>query len=271
MGRVKKSSVTIPPLFRKEKISGSSIISSSIISTSTSNGSNNRNSNVEPKSIIGRYRKKIGSLIVGEIERIQLSVKSSDVIAVGHEQNKREHHLKAKRSWLQSDSTLQNMECFFLSAMPNSGFSQSIKSMENVLNEDTSNFVKFENILYEELRAYFQYVTNPCDEKMIALSTIAGKDIFGRGNGHMSIAPIVTVVKELHTAAGMSDKCPLTSPELQMWLKDSSSKYEVQKRAPKFDFAEALPLMYEANFGDTNEKCFVQKLRNWICTLVVVS
>ena len=129
MGRVKKSSVTIPPLFRKEKISGSrsSSSSSSIISTSTSNGSNNRNSNVEPKSIIGRYRKKIGSLIVGEIERIQLSVKSSDVIAEGHEQNKREHHLKAKRSWLQSDSTLQNMECFFLSAMPNSGFSQSIR------------------------------------------------------------------------------------------------------------------------------------------------
>ena len=260
MGSVKKNSVTIPPLFGKEKISGS-----------ISSISNNRNSNIEPKSIIGRYRKKFGSLKVGEIERIQLSVRSSDVIAEGHEQNKREHHLKAKRSWLQSDWTLQNMECFFLSAMPNSGFSQSIKSMENVLNEDTSNFVKFENILYEELRAYFQYVTNPCDEKMIALSTIAGKDIFGRGNGHMSIAPIVTVVKELHTAAGMSDKCPLTSPELQMWLKDSSSKYEVQKRAPKFDFAEALPLMYEANFGDTNEKCFVQKLRNWICILVVVS
>ena len=100
MGRVKKSSVTIPPLFGKEKIS------SSISSISNSNGSNNGNSNVEPKSIIGRYRKKYGSLKVGEIERIQLSVKSSDVIAEGHEQNKREHHLKAKRSWLQSNSTL---------------------------------------------------------------------------------------------------------------------------------------------------------------------
>ena len=121
MGSVKKSSVTIPPLFGKEKISGS-----------ISSISNNRNSNIEPKSIIGRYRQKFGSLEVGEIERIQLSVKSSDVIAEGHEQNRREHHLKAKRSWLQSDSTLQNMECFFLSAMPNSGFSQSLKSMENV-------------------------------------------------------------------------------------------------------------------------------------------
>ena len=84
-----------------------------------SNGSNNRNSNVEPKSIIGRYRAKIGSLNVGEIVTIQLSVKSSDVIAEGHEQNKREHHLKAKRSWFKSDSTLQNMKYFFLSAMPN--------------------------------------------------------------------------------------------------------------------------------------------------------
>ena len=112
--------MTIPPLFGKEKISGS-----------ISSISNNRNSNIEPKSIIGRYRQKFGSLKVGEIERIQLSVKSSDVIAEGHEQNRREHHLKAKRSWLQSDSTLQNMECFFLSAMPNSGFSQSLKSMEN--------------------------------------------------------------------------------------------------------------------------------------------
>ena len=132
MGRVKKSSVTIQPLFGKEKISGRSSSTSSI--SSNSNGNNNRNSNVEPKSIIGRYRKKYGSLKVGEIERIQLSVKSSDVIAEGHEQNKREHHLKAKRSWLQSDLTLQNMECFFLSAMPNSGFSKSLKSMETVLN-----------------------------------------------------------------------------------------------------------------------------------------
>ena len=134
MGRVKKSSMTIPPLLGKEKISGSS---SSIISNSY--GSNNRSSNIEPKSIIGRYRKKFGSLKVGEIERIQLSVKSSDVIAEGHEQNKRVHHLKVKRSWLQSDATLQNMEYFFLSATPNSGFSQSLKSMENVLNENRSN------------------------------------------------------------------------------------------------------------------------------------
>ena len=75
---------------------------------------------------------------------------------------------------------------------------------------------------------------------MVVLSAIAGKDIFGRGNGHISIVRIVTVVKDLHSAAGISDQCPLTSPELQMWLKDSSSKYEVQKRVPKFDFAEAL-------------------------------
>ena len=56
-----------------------------------------------------------------------------------------------------------------------------------------------------------------------------------------------------------------------MWLKDSSSKYEVQKPATKFDFAEALSLMYEANFGDTNDKFFAQRLRNSICILVVVS
>ena len=93
--------------------------------------------------------------------------------------------------------------------MPNSGFSQSLKCMENVLNKDSSNYVKFEKILCEELREYFQYISNPCDEKMIALSAIAGKDIFGR-------------------------------------------YYEVQKRARKFDFAEALPLMYEANCGDKN-------------------
>ena len=85
---------------------------------------------------------KIESLKIGEIERIQLSVKSSDVIAEGHEQIKREHYLKAKRSWLQSDSMLQNMERFFLSAMPNSGFSKSLKSMENVFNEDSSSSVE---------------------------------------------------------------------------------------------------------------------------------
>ena len=143
--------------------------------------------------------------------------------------------------------------------------------MENDLNEDTSNSVKFEKILYEEFRAYFQYISNLSDEKMVVLSAIAGKDVFGRGNGHMSIVPIVPVVKDLHSAAGISDQCPLRSPELQIWLKDSSSKYEIQKHAPKFDFAEATPLMYEANFGDTNEKYFLQKLSNWICILVVVS
>ena len=59
----------------------------------------------------------------------------------------------------------------------------------------------------------------------------------------MSIIPVVTVVtvvQEMHSA----DQCPLTSPEINIWLKDSSAKYEVKKRAPKFDFAEALPLMY---------------------------
>ena len=46
--------------------------------------------------------------------------------------------------------------------------------MENFLNEDSSTSVKFEEILYEEIRAYFQYISNPCDEKMVVLSTIAG-------------------------------------------------------------------------------------------------
>ena len=52
-----------------------------------------------------------------------------------------------------------------------------------------SEFVKVEAILPEGLRAYFQYMTNPINVKMDALSRIAGSDIFGRGNGYMSIIP----------------------------------------------------------------------------------
>ena len=49
------------------------------------------------------------------------------------------------------------------------------------------------------LSAYFQYIINTCDEKTVALSAIAGKDIFGRENGHMPILPIVKVVMDLRS------------------------------------------------------------------------
>ena len=32
-----------------------------------------------------------------------------------------------------------------------------------------------------------------------------------------------------------------------------------QKRAPKFDFSEALPLMYNSNFGDCRKENFIGK------------
>ena len=46
---------------------------------------------------IGRYRKQYGSLKAGEVERIQLSVSTSSVIAESDQQNKSEEHLKNKR------------------------------------------------------------------------------------------------------------------------------------------------------------------------------
>ena len=167
---------------------------------------------------------------------------------------------------------LFNMECFFLMAMPDCGYSVTLRAMEEVLKEEENlSFVQFQPIKYEQLRTYFQYMTNPMDEKMVALSNIAGTDTFGRGNGHMSIVPVITVVKEMHMAAGVAEKCPLSSPELQLWVRDSAAKYEVLKRAPKFDFAESLPLLHEANFGDSNDMCLVEKIRNWTCLLVSVS
>ena len=229
------------------------------------------NGKAEPQSVVGRYRKEFGSLKAGEIKRIQDSATSCIVVAEGIEQQKREHNLKSKRSWLQSDSTMNNLELFFKSAMPNCGFSRMLKGMEEKLSNGViGEFVKVEAISPEELRAYLQYITNPIDMKMEALSSIAGYDVFGRGNGHMSIIPVVTVVKEMHFAGGIADQCPLTSPEIQVWLKDSSAKYEVKKRAPKIDFAEALPLMYDSNFCDSNDCCYLEKLRNWTCILVMV-
>ena len=222
---------------------------------------------------MGKYRKQFGSLIVGEITRVQKSIEECAVTAEGYEQSKREHHLKSKRSWLQSDAIIFNMECFFLTAMPDCGYSVTLKAMEEVLKKEKENwsFVQFQPIKYEQLRTYFQYLTNPVEEKMVALSNIAGTDTFGRGNGHMSIVPVITVVKEMHLAAGVAEQSPLSSPELQLWVRDSAAKYEVLKRAPKFDFAESLPLMHEANFGDSNDKCLLEKIRNWTCLLVSVS
>ena len=256
------SSRKIPSLFGKEERRGR---------PSKSEG-NVGKSKAEPQSIVGKYRKEFGSLKAGENQRMYDSVTKCIVVAEGAEQQKREHHLKLKRSWIQSDTTMNNMEVFFRCAMPNSGFSRMLNAMEEKLsNAAIGDFVKVEAITPEELRAYLQYITNPTDMKMEALSSIAGKDVFGRGNGHMSIIPVVTVVKEMHSAGGIADQCPLTSPEINIWLKDSSAKYEVKKRAPKFDFAEALPLMYDTNFSDSNECCYLEKLRNWTCILVMVS
>ena len=98
---------------------------------------------------------------------------------------------------------------------------------------------------------------------MIALSNIAGKDIYGRGNSHTSVAPILTIVRNLHTSAGCAE-CPLDSHSLSLWIKDSAAKYEVTARAPKIDFSVTLPLMYEANFSEQNNKCFLEKLRDWV-------
>ena len=53
-----------------------------------------------------------GSLKAGENQRIQNSMNSSTAIAEGYERQKREHHLKSKRSWLQSNGTIKNLEHF---------------------------------------------------------------------------------------------------------------------------------------------------------------
>ena len=62
---------------------------------------------------MGIYRKQYGSLIVGEIERIQESIEKCALTAEG----------------LQSDMILFNMECFFLMAMPDCGYSVTLRAM----------------------------------------------------------------------------------------------------------------------------------------------
>ena len=74
-----------------------------------------------------------GSLKAGENQRIQNSMNSSTAIAEGYERQKREHHLKSKRSWLQSNGTIKNLEHFFMLAMPDCSFSRMLKSMEEKL------------------------------------------------------------------------------------------------------------------------------------------
>ena len=83
----------------------------------------------------------------------------------------------------------------------------------------------------------------------------------------MSVAPILTIVRNFHASAGCAE-CPLDSHSLSLWIKDSAAKYEVTSRAPKIDFSVTLPLMYEANFSEQNNKCFLEKLRDWVCILV---
>ena len=88
--------------------------------------------NFEPLSIIGRYRKQYGSLKAGEVERIQLSVSTSSIIAES------DQHLKNKRSIGQSDRIMVAiecfyrtvaLECFFRKALPGSSFSKMLESM----------------------------------------------------------------------------------------------------------------------------------------------
>jgi hypothetical protein len=86
----------------------------------------------------------------------------------------------------------------------------------------------------------------------------------------MTIAPILTIVRDLHASAGFSEQCPLNSQSLKMWLSDSASRYEVMNRAPKIDFAVCLPMMFEANFHESNEKSFIEQLRDWVCILLML-
>ena len=90
---MKTSAKKVPSLFGKGKVSGrwrsssnsgdsrdSFNISSNSNSKSNSNSiceSTDERSSVEPKSIMGRYRKQYCSLIVGESERIQNPLKNA--------------------------------------------------------------------------------------------------------------------------------------------------------------------------------------------------
>ena len=142
--------------------------------------------NFEPLSIIGRYRKQYGSLKAGEVERIQLSVSTSSVIAESDQQNKSEEHLKNKMFRGQSDRIMVAiecfyrtvaLECFFRKALPGSRFSKMLESMILMLQPPhdnlSSNAVIFASILPEELKAYLQYTTNP-----IALNLVFTLEIF---------------------------------------------------------------------------------------------
>ena len=137
--------------------------------------------NFVPLSIIGRYRKQYGSLKAGEVERIQLSVSISSVIAESDQQNKSEEHLKNKRSIGQSDRITVALECFFRKALPGSSFSKMLESMILMLQPPhdnlSSNAVIFASILPEELKAYLQYTTNPIDEVIKAYMCISNKVI----------------------------------------------------------------------------------------------
>ena len=138
--------------------------------------------NFEPLSIIGRYRKQYGSLKAGEVERIQLSVSTSSVIAESDLQNKSEEHSKNKRSIGQSDRITVALERFFRKALPGSSFSKMLlESMILMLQPPhdnlSSNALIFASILPEELKAYLRYTTNPIDEVIKAYMCISNKVI----------------------------------------------------------------------------------------------
>ena len=138
------SSRKIPSLFGKEERRGR---------PSKSEG-NVGKSKAEPQSIVGKYRKEFGSLKAGENQRMYDSVTKCIVVAEGAEQQKREHHLKLKRSWIQSDTTMNNMEVFFRCAMPNSGFSRMLNAMEEKLSNAAIG--EFDGIRRRAVLAYFR-------------------------------------------------------------------------------------------------------------------
>ena len=138
--------------------------------------------NNEPLWIIGRYRKQYVSLKAGEVERIQLSVSTSSVIAEADQQNKSGEHLMNKRSIGQSDRITVALECFFRKALPGSSFSKMLESMILMLQPPhdnlSSNAVIFASILPEELRPYLEYTTHPIDEVIKVYMCISNKVIF---------------------------------------------------------------------------------------------
>ncbi len=209
-------------------------------------------------SILCRYRRKFLSLRVGSAAANQSLERNNAVLAESMNEYRENMANLSGKSYMQHVAGTSRLECFFLTALPESEFSKMLTEMKICEKE-----VTFAAIAGVEMLCFCQYLHG--DTSMLALSTQLGVDVSGRGNGWKTLELALTVVRKLHAAAQAPD--PTEEDVVKTYIKNVKSEYMDKNAAPSFDFNLTLPCMFDALWM-MDDKCHLEKLRDWTAILL---